>query len=404
MKIGILREGKTPPDKRVPFTPTQCELLKNTFEDLELVVQPSPIRCFSDDLYTQKGIVLQEDLSDCDVLFGVKEVPIKDLMADKHYFFFSHTHKFQEYNRPLLKAMLDNGLKMTDYECLTRKDGSRVLGFGRYAGIVGAYNGFRGLGIRLGRYELKPAHECDDFEELKEELKKVDLPNIKILLTGSGRVARGAEEILKLLELKELNVEEYLSQESFQEPVFCRADADSYVKHGQGKEFKFEDFFKNGGDYVSDFEKFYKSTDMFIAGHFWDQSSPVFFTQEDAKRDDFRIQFISDISCDIADPIPSTLRPSTIADPFYDYNPQTGSEESTFSSDKNISVMAVDNLPCELPKDASKDFGSHLVEEIVPLLFSNDADGIIERATITNGGKLTSNYSYLQDYVDAYKG
>ncbi|MEH0154741.1 NAD(P)-dependent oxidoreductase [Limibacter armeniacum] len=397
-RIGIIREGKNPPDKRVPFTPEQCKQIKDLYPAAELFVQPSPIRCFSDEEYEAKGIEMKEDLSDCDILFGVKEVPISQLMPEKQYFFFSHTHKLQPYNQPLIKAIIDKQISLTDYECLTYPQGNRVLGFGRYAGIVGAYNGILAYGKREKAYELKPANQCDDMQEMLHELEKVELSPIKILLTGSGRVAKGANEILEALSLRKVEVEEYLNK-TFDEPVYCWIDAEDYVKHKDGKPFEYSHFYNHGEEYESNFQRFYRNTDLFIAGHFWDNTSPVFFTQEQAKAADFRIRLIADISCDIADPIPSTLRPSTIADPIYDYNRITGEEAPAFSDPDNITVMAVDNLPCELPKDASEGFGQSLLEEIIPLLLNSDPHGIICNATIASGGELTKKFDYMEDFV-----
>ncbi|GAA4820863.1 NAD(P)-dependent oxidoreductase [Algivirga pacifica] len=399
MKIGIIREGKMPPDKRVPFTPEQCKTIKEQYPSIELVIQPSPIRCFPDQAYSNAGISLQEDLSDCDVLFGVKEVPLDDLIPEKHYFFFSHTHKFQPYNRPLIQAIIQKEIQLTDYECLTYPNGNRVLGFGRFAGLVGAYNGLLTYGKREGLYTLKPANLCDDLRELNKELHKVKLPPIKIVLTGSGRVAKGANEILEALSIKRVNADRFLS-ETFEEPVYTWIDADEYVEHKEGKPFDFKHFYAHGEEYQSNFKRFTKVTDLFIAGHFWDNRSPVFFTEEDVKSAEFKIKTIADISCDIACAIPSTVRPSTIANPVYDYNPQTGEEATAYSSKDHITVMAVDNLPCELPKDASEDFGQHLLDHILPLLLVEDPDQILHKATITKKGQLNEPFQYMQDFVE----
>lgn len=398
-RIGIIREGKTPPDKRVPFTPEQCKIIQETYPDIELFVQPSPIRCFPDEAYKAAGITLKEDLSDCDVLFGVKEVPISQLIPEKHYFFFSHTHKLQPYNQPLIKAVSEKKITLTDYECLTFPNKSRILGFGRFAGIVGTYNGMLTFGKREELYDLKPAHQCEDMDELLTELEKVSLPNIKILLTGSGRVSKGANEILEALSLKRVTVSEYLN-EVFDEPVYCWIDADEYVERKDGQPFDFKHFFANGSEYKSNFERFYKVTDLFVAGHFWDNTSPVFFTKEQAQQDNFKISVIADISCDIACAIPSTVRPSTIADPVYDYNKSEGVEALAYSDKNNITVMAVDNLPCELPKDASEGFGDHLVKHILPVLLGEDIDKIIHNASITEAGQLTDKFAYMKDFVE----
>lgn len=399
MKIGIIREGKTPPDKRVPFTPKQCQLIVSRYPQLELVVQSSPIRAFSDQEYIDAGITVEADISDVDVVFGVKEVPIEMLLADKTYFFFSHTIKEQPYNRKLLLAMMEKSIKMVDYECLTDKKGKRLVGFGRYAGIVGTYNGFLAFGKTAKAYDLKPANKCADRIEMEGELDKVNLPsNFKIVLTGTGRVGKGAVEILKKLKIREVKPAEFL-EESFNEPVYAVLGVKSYNKRIDGGEFKVSEFYESPEDFESNFYRFAKVADMYIPCHYWDSEAPYVFTKEEMKRSDFKIRTIADISCDIDGPIPSTVRPSTIADPIYYVNRLTGKETNEINAD-TITVMAVDNLPCELPKDASEDFGNELINNILPNLLGTDNDRIIYRATITERGELNDEYEYLQGYVD----
>lgn len=396
MKIGIVREGKTPPDKRVPFSPQQClDIVKNF--NVNLVVQPSPIRSFSDDEYSNLGITLQEDLTDCDVLMGVKEVKINDLIPHKHYFFFSHTIKKQPYNADLLQAFLQKGIQMTDYETLTYKEGGRILGFGRYAGIVGAYNGLLAWGLRNGSYNLKPANLCKDFEELKTELQKVSLGGAKIVLTGGGRVAQGALEIMNEIEIQEAKPQDFIFQE-FAAPVFTRLDCKDYYKHREGKEFNTQHFFDNPTEYKSRFKKYTEKADIFISCHYWDHNADVLFKAEDTQNERFNLKVIADITCDIKGSVPTTVRPSTIDNPIYGFNPETLEEGASFSP-SNITVMAVDNLPCELPRDASTDFGEALIENIIPVLVKEDPDNIIDRASITKQGNLNSGYEYLSDYA-----
>ena len=282
---------------------------------------------------------------------------------------------------------------------LTDYNGKRIIAFGRWAGMVGAYNGLRARGIRNNSFELKPAHECHDMDEMFAGLKKVDLKPKKILLTGGGRVAMGAMETLRELNLREVTPEEFLGN-NFNEPVVCRLDPEHYVRHKRGLNFDLQHFFQHPEEYESTFKPYQKVTDLYIACHYWDPKSPHFITQEDMKDPDFRISVIADVSCDVGGPIASTLRASTIADPFYDYNPVTGKEEQPFSDEKNVTVMAVDNLPGELPRDASHEFGETLLDEIFPYLLGNDDRGVVERATITKKGKLTDRYNYLKDYAE----
>lgn len=397
ISLGIIREGKTPPDKRVPLIPAQCAALQEKYGDkLQITVQPSPVRYCADSVYSQAGVTLKEDMSSSDVLLGVKEVPIEELIPDKHYFFFSHTIKEQPYNRDLLRAVLERNITLTDWECLT-KNGFRIIGFGRYAGLVGAYNGMLTYGKKFDAFDLKPAHECTDLKEMYSELKKVILQPIKIALTGRGRVAKGAVEILKVCGIKEVSSDDYL-QKSFDEPVFTQLGVEHYNIHNDGSKYDREHFFENYGEYESDFFKYACVTDLFIAGHFFAEGSPYLFTREQAKDKRFKIKVVADISCDIDGPVASTLRPSTIQDPIYGYNP-TGEEETDFKSPNAIAVMAVDNLPAEIPADASKGFGEMFIEGVLPELLNGDKNGIIADATIAKNGKLTSNFGYLDSYV-----
>lgn len=400
MKVGILREGKTPPDKRVPLTPQQCVEVQKKFPTVKIYVQPSPIRSFKDEEYSSLGITLQEDLSGCDVLLGVKEVMVEDFLPGKIYLFFSHTIKKQEYNRNLLRTVLERKVQLVDYEVLTNKEGFRIIGFGRFAGLVGAYNGLRAYGLREKLFELKPAHQCDDLEEMLQQLDTVNLPPVKIAVTGDGRVAGGVLEILNHIKIMRVSPEAYLNEQEIEQPVYVQLLPNNYVKRTDGDAFDLMHFFNNPELYENAFQPYTKTTDLLIASAYWDPKSPVLFTTKEMKQKDFKISVISDITCDIEGSIPSTKKASTIDDPFYDYNPETDETEPAFTDKKNISVQAVDNLPCELPKDASLDFGRNLIDKVFPGLFGEDTDGIIERASITKNGKLTDRFSYLQDFVE----
>lgn len=399
MKIGVIREGKTPPDKRVPFTPVQCVELMQKFPSVEIMVQSSPIRAFSDDDYRSQGINVTDNVSECDVLMGVKEVPLDMLIPKKKYFFFSHTYKEQPYNRKLLKAILDKKIQLIDYELLKDNKGHRIIGFGRYAGIVGAYNAFRAYGEMKKTFTLKPAHECDDRVELERELQHVKLPkDFKMVMTGDGRVGHGAREIIDQLDIDLVSVKSYLG-EKHEGPVFCQLDSSDYNKTKDGSPWEKGHFYSNPQDFESDFYRFAKSSDMYIACHYWDHEAPQILTKEQLGREDMRIRLISDISCDIGEPIASTLRPSTIASPFYGYDRETG-KEVPFGTSRSIGVQAVDNLPCELPKDASKDFGRALIDKVMPHLLGSDEDKVIARASETDlEGNLSPYFEYLKDYV-----
>lgn len=399
VKVGILRETKNPPDKRVPLTPSQIVALQIEYPDVEFFVQPSDFRCYKDEEYTYLHIQMQEDLSNCEILLGVKEVDKTTFIPDKTYLFFAHVAKEQPYNLEMFRAIIEKRIRLIDYEYLTRDNGARVVAFGRWAGIVGAYNGLRARGIRTDRFKLKPAHLCHDLDELWAGLMMIDLiPGLKILVTGDGRVGNGAMETLLKTNAVQVSYNDFLTKE-FDTPVVCQIGPEQYVEHKKGLPFELGHFFKHPEEYRSTFDRYTKVTDIFVAAHFWDPESPVFFSKDDIKSDQFKISVIADISCDIDGPIASTLRATTIGDPFYGFNPRTLTEEKAFSDPRNITVMSVDNLPGELPRDASSDFGSQLSEEVLPLLFKGTIEGVVERATICENGALTKRFEYLRDYL-----
>ncbi len=398
MKFALIKERKNPPDRRVVFSPEKLAEARARFPEADFKVESSDVRIFSDDAYRALKFEVTNDVSDCDVMIGVKEVPIENLIPNKKYFYFSHTIKKQPYNRKLLFAMLDKDIEMYDHETIVKENGARLIGFGRYAGLVGAYNGFRALGIRDGLFNLPKVETLADLDAVKLELDKITIPNIKILLSGAGKVALGAKEILDYLKIKQVSDALYLTTQ-FTEPVYCLVDVMEYSKRKDGKVGEKWEFYKNASDYESNFMPYATETDFFIAGHFYGNSAPYLFTRTDAKQPDFKINLVADISCDIDGPVASTLRASTIADPFYGYDAQS-EKEVAFNAKDAITVMAVDNLPCELPKDASEGFGDMFLEHVLPAFFNDDAKGVLKRSMMTKNGKLTENFSYLQNYVD----
>lgn len=398
MKFGIIRERKNPPDRRVVLPPDACVRIAAKFKEAKIKVEPSTIRVFSDEEYRGQGIEVTGEMEDCDVLIGVKEVPVAHLVPHKKYFFFSHTIKKQPYNRDLLRAVLEKNIELYDHEVITSSKGQRLVAFGRYAGIVGAYNGLRAYGLKLGLFQLPKADTLTDQKALIWELRKVKLPNIKILLTGRGRVGNGAKEMLDAMGITKVGVSDYLKKE-FQEPVYCQIDVSEYNKRKDGARGNKTNFFVHPEAYRSNFFRFAKVTDLYMAGHFYGDGAPYLFTREDAKHTDFKIKVVADISCDINGPVATTIRSSTIADPIYGYDPQT-EKEVAYTEPNCIAVMAVDNLPCELPRDASIGFGDAFVKYVIPAFFNGDADGVLERARMTKNGRLTKRYAYLQDYVD----
>lgn len=398
MKFGIIKERKDPPDRRVVFSPLELLEVIKLFPNAEIKVETSDVRVFPDTEYAEKGFEVSDDVSDCDVLIGVKEVPIDALIPNKKYFFFSHTIKKQTYNRKLLKACIDKNIELYDHETIVNENNTRLIGFGRYAGIVGAYNGFRAFGLKYEIFNLPKAEKLPNQEALIAQLKKPFLPPIKIVLSGKGKVAMGAKEMLDGMKIKEVSVEDYLST-TYTYPVYTMIDVKDYNIHKDGSAFDKKDFYTNPQNYNSNFERFTEVSDIFIAGHFYGNGAPVILSIEMLASPKCKIKVVADISCDIDGPIACTLKASTIADPNYGYLPSEHKEVDMFHPSAVV-VMAVDNLPCELPKDASEGFGEMFLEHVIPAFFNNDANGVLERAKITENGRLTPRFAYLQDYLD----
>ena len=400
--FALIKERKNPPDRRVVFSPEKCQEIIQKFPNAKIVIEASDIRVFPDESYREAGFEVLEDVSHADVMLGVKEVPVEALIPNKKYFFFSHTIKKQAYNRILLQTILQKNIELYDHETVVNENNRRLIGFGYYAGLVGAYNGFRAFGLRDKLFNLPKVETLHDLEEVKAELDKISLPNIKIVLSGNGKVTKGAKEILDHLRVREISVEDYLSKE-FDEAVYCLIGVADYNKRKDGGAFDKSDFYSNPTEYESNFMRFAKVSDMFIAGHFYGNDAPYLFTREEARHPDFKINLVSDVSCDIDGPVACTIRPSTIADPFYGYDPIT-EKETAFDAPGAITVMAVDNLPCELPNDASKGFGDMFLENVMSSFFNDDEDGILKRAQITTSeGALTPKFAYLQSYVGVPK-
>ena len=398
MKFGIIKERKNPPDRRVVFTPEELVRLKNEHPEAMVKVESSDIRVFPDEAYAKVGIEVADDISDCEVFFGVKEIPVDYLIPNKKYFFFSHTIKKQTHNRKLLQAILEKNIELYDHETIVDSDNKRLIGFGRYAGIVGAYNGFRAFGIKYELFTLPKAETLSSKEDLIVRLRRQVLPNLKIVLTGRGKVGMGAKEILDGMKIKQVSVEDFLTK-IYAQPVYTQVDVLDYNKRLDGQVLDNKDFYNNPQDYTSDFERFTKVADIFMAGHFHGNNAPDILTQEMLKATDCKIKVVADISCDVDGPIACTIKASTIAEPFFGYLPGEH-KEVPYTHPGSIMVMSVDNLPCELPKDASEGFGEMFMTHVIPAFFNGDKDGILQRAKITENGKLTPRFSYLQDYVD----
>ena len=398
MKIGIIRETKSPADSRVCLPPVHCQEILNDNPNIEIFVQSSQSRCYKDEEYTALNIPIVDDVSDCDILLGVKEVKIPTLISDKIYFFFSHTIKKQPYNKGLLQTVLQKKIQLVDYETLTDENGKRVIAFGRWAGIVGAHNGIKTWGKRKGTFDLKAMNECFDFEEAKSYYNSLDLKSLKIVLTGSGRVSCGSAEVLDLMGIKKLTANEFLSYNG-EAAVYCMLSTELLFAKGENNDFDLE-FYKDPTGYHSLLAPYLKQGNLLINGIYWDNKAPALFTKEEMKSDHFNIEVIADITCDIAPvaSIPATLKATTIAEPVFGYNIETGEELPAYSLN-SIDMMTVDNLPNELPRDASADFGNQFIQYVLPELLESKNNMIYRASIATKEGKLNEPYLYLSDYI-----
>jgi alanine dehydrogenase len=395
--LGLIKEGKVPPDNRVALTPAQCKWLQENVKDCKVVVQPSELRCFTDAEYKHAGIEVKDDLSECDLLLGIKEVPLKDLMENKTYMFFSHTKKKQPYNQKLLHTMMDKGITIIDYECLEHEDGQRIIGFGFFAGIVGAHNGIMAYGKRTGYFDLSRVYKSRDYRDLIHTYFGLKLPNIKVAVTGSGRVAHGILEIMNLMDIQEVEEEEYVQRE-FAYPVYVHLKGADLYRHKETGKYSRENFHNNPEEYNCIFEQYCAHTDILMNGIYWDERIPRLFEWETLLINDFRIQTIADISDDLNGSVPCNLGDATIEEPVYGINRFTRQLTRPFEKD-SVDVMAVGNLPNELPRDASTYFGEQLVKYVLHDVVEGGSE-IIGRATILQEGRLTPHFSYLNDYAE----
>ena len=398
LTIGLLREGKTPADNRVAFIPAQCKWIQKNAPDIRVLVQASPDRCYSDREYQSAGIEVVPDVSGCDILFGIKEVPVDNLIEDKTYLFFSHTKKQQSYNQRMFRAILDKKITLIDYECLEHDDGQRILGFGFFAGVVGAHNGIMAYGQRTSQYQLGRVHAQQNFRELIHTYFGLRLPNIKVAVTGSGRVAHGVLEIMNLLEIVEVEPDEILER-TFSYPVFTQLKGAALYEHAQNGTYNREHFHQQPQDYRCKFLPFTRTADILMNGIYWDKDMPRLFEWEDLAQPEFRIQIIADITDDREGSIPCNLGDSPIDNPIYGVDRQTRERTAPYLPG-SIDMMAVGNLPNELPRDASRYFGEQLIKHVLEPLVRGGSP-IIERATMVRAGALTAPYQYLEAYAAA---
>ncbi len=396
LKIGLIREGKTPSDNRVALTPAQCKWLNKNFIDIKVTVQQSSSRCYSDKEYQLAGIVVKEDVSDCDVLLGIKEVPVNMLIAGKTYLFFSHTKKLQSYNQKLIQAVAEKKITLIDYECLEHADGIRIIGFGFFAGIVGAHNGMMAFGNRTGLFKLQRVGSVNSFQKLIHTYFGLKVPMIKIAVTGSGRVAHGVLEIMNLLGIHEVEADEYL-EKKFSYPVYVHLKgADLYMQHQTGK-YSRDDFHEHPENYRCKFINYISETTILLNGIYWNKNVPRLFELQDMAKDNFNITTIADITDDMGGSVPCNLGDSTIDNPIYGVDKNTFERTAPYLPN-SVDVMAVGNLPNELPRDASRYFGEQLIKFVLDDIRKGGSE-TINKATILNEGVLNKPFNYMKEYV-----
>jgi saccharopine dehydrogenase (NAD+, L-lysine-forming) len=393
--IGLIREGKIPADKRVALTPAQCKWMKQHVANVKIVVQTSDNRCFKDEEYIQVGVEVVEDMQACDVLMGIKEVPVEMLLANKTYLFFSHTKKQQPHNQKLLQTIIEKNITLIDYECLEHEDGQRIIGFGFFAGIVGAHNGIMAYGNRTGAFSLPRVFQNKDYRSLIHHYFGLKLPNIKIAVTGSGRVAHGILEIMNLMGIHEVEPDEYL-EKKFSYPVYVQLKGADLYTHKETKTYKRDHFHDNAAEYRCRFLPYTNCTDILMNGIYWDSSIPRLFELNDID-DGFKIQTIADITDDTNGSVPINLGDQTIENPVYGVDRTTLQKTEPYLP-TSIDIMAVGNLPNELPRDASSYFGEQLIKFVLDDIIKGGSE-IINKATIVQQGKLTTHFDYLKEYA-----
>jgi len=394
--IGLLKEGKIPPDNRVALTPAQCIWVQSNNPNTRVVVQSCNHRSYTDSEYERAGIEVVEDMSHCDILLGIKEVPVDALIANKTYLFFSHTRKKQPHNQRLLQTIIKKNITLIDYECMEHEEGQRIIGFGFFAGVVGAHNGMMVYGERTGAFKMDRVFKQKEFKELIHSYFGLKIPPIKIAVTGSGRVAHGILEVMNLMGIIEVEKEEFVSRK-FSYPVYVQLKGADLYAHKKTGAYNREDFHEHADQYDCLFEQYIPHTDILMNGIFWDVNVPRLFELKRVSQPNFRIQVIADVTDDSHGSIPINLGDQTIEDPVYGVD-RLDYEKTAPYLENSIDVMAVGNLPNELPRDASKYFGEQLMKYILPDLLGAGSD-VIEGATIVKEGKLTPKFEYLRDYV-----
>jgi len=431
--IGIRREDKSRGERRIPVTPEDARELKEE-HGVEVYVQPSPIRAFSEKEFTQAGATVQENLAPCPVIFAVKEMPLDFFEPGKTYVFFAHVIKGQPYNMPMLQRMLDLGCNLIDYEKVSDEKGRRLIFFGRHAGIAGMIETLWALGQRLDwegiptpfsqlrhTYEYKDLAEAKEaISEVGEKLKAEGLPESVTPLicgiAGYGNVARGAWELLDLLPIEEIEPQEVASfaegPDYTANVIYKVVFKEEHTVEPISPEDRFElqDFYDHPEKYRGKFESYVPYLTLIVNCIYWEKKYPRLITKEYLRHlygaGKPRLRVIGDVSCDIEGAIECTVRSTEPDEPVFVYHPFTGETTDGYEGEGPV-VMAVDILPSELPRDASVDF-SGVLREFIPAIaradFSVPFEQLelppeIKRAVIAYHGELTPDYRYLEQFL-----
>jgi alanine dehydrogenase len=431
--IGIRHEDRYAMERRAPLTPRHVErLIRN--KKLDIIVQYSEKRVFTEEEYVKAGAKMARDLKKCGVIFGVKEMPISFFEEDKTYVFFSHVIKGQPYNMPMLKKMMEMRCNLIDYEKIVDEQSKRLIFFGRYAGLSGMINSLWSLGLRLKEaglktpfQHIKQAHTYASLEDAKKAISAVgqeiaenglpeELRPFTVAFTGYGNVSGGAQEILGLLPIKEISPEKLLALKRrsrlpnnlIYKVVFKEQDLVEHIE--PETEFDLQDYYTNPQDYRSVFDKYVPYMDMLINCIYWDSRYPRLITKDYMQKlfakGTPRLKVIGDISCDVNGSVEFTEKATEIEDPIFVYHPETREYEMGHKGD-GILVMAVDILPSELPRDSSNGFADVLINFVKPIAdcdFNEDFEDLdlprpIKKGLILHKGKFTPDFEYLEEFV-----
>jgi len=433
-RIGVRHEDKNRWERRAPLTPDHVSTLVEQ-HDLEVLVEPSQRRIFSDEAYRAAGATLSSDLGSCPVVIGVKEIPPAKLVAGQGYLYFSHVIKGQAYNMGMLRTLLERGCHLMDYEKVTDDDGCRLILFGRYAGLAGMIDTLWGLGQRLALEgiasplaEVKRAHAYADLDEVRAHFGELGarlaaegipapLRPLVVGFSGYGNVSQGAQEILDLLPHVEVSPAQLggddlgAADPATQIIKVVFREEDMVRPREADQAFELQEYYDHPERYRGDFARFLPRLSVLVNCIYWDNPYPVLLSRDDARQlaadPSSRLRAIGDISCDIEGGVEITLKPTTVDEPCFVYDPATDSARDGVEG-PGLLVMAIDNLPCELPADASRSFGDALVD-FVPALANADYTAPLDqlalpaaltRALIVHQGRLTPDYVYLNQYLE----